>query len=147
VPYSTDGDFGIIDLVSCGSDSRLGHRFLAVKKVGYCRVSNAHHSLDRQLDAVRAEGVGVIFRAKSSGKRGPQLEKTIERPWQRRNIIAEQDRSTSSVCDGGVHLMSIQEGGVEVLVPSPTVFPVAGISIVQRTPSGSKARSTLPPSS
>ena len=72
-------------------DSRLSHRFLA------------------ELDAVRAEGVGVIFRAKSSGKRGPQLEKAIERPWQRRNIIAEQDRSTSSMCDDGVHLMSIRK--------------------------------------
>src|SRR5262245_34747565 len=49
-----------------------------MRKIGYCRVSSSHQNLDRQLGALRAERVHVIFREKASGKsiKGwPELEK------------------------------------------------------------------------
>ena len=39
-----------------------------MRKIGYARVSSTHQSLDRQLGALRAERVDVIYREKVSGK-------------------------------------------------------------------------------
>src|SRR5262245_34896563 len=53
----------------------------AVRKVGYCRVSSTHQNLDRQIGALRAERVEVIYREKASDKsvkRRPELERAID---------------------------------------------------------------------
>ena len=53
-----------------------------MRKIGYCRVSSSHQNLDRQVGALRAERVDVIFREKASGKsvKGrPEPEKAIAR--------------------------------------------------------------------
>src|SRR5262245_16560769 len=39
-----------------------------MRKIGYCRVSLTHQNLDRQLGALSAERVDVIFREKASGR-------------------------------------------------------------------------------
>ena len=52
-----------------------------MRKSGYARVSSPHQNLDRQLGALRAERVDVIYRDKASGKtiKGrPDLEKAID---------------------------------------------------------------------
>ena len=52
-------------------------------KIGYCRVSSSHQNLGRQLGALGAERVDVIFREKASGKSvkdRPELEKAIDEP-------------------------------------------------------------------
>src|SRR5262245_27498773 len=79
-----------------------------MRKIGYCRVSLAHQNLDRQLGALRAERVDVIFREKASGrsvKGRPEHEKAID---ELRTgdvlVIAEWDRATRSMFDG-IHLI------------------------------------------
>lgn len=52
-----------------------------MRKIGYARVSSTSQNLDRQIAALRAEQVDVIFREKASGKdvkNRPQLEKALD---------------------------------------------------------------------
>ncbi len=52
-----------------------------MRKIGYCRVSSSHQNLDRQIGALRAEGVDAIYREKAFGKsvkKRPELEKAID---------------------------------------------------------------------
>jgi DNA invertase Pin-like site-specific DNA recombinase len=75
-----------------------------MRKIGYARVSSTHQNLDRQLGALRAEGVNVIFREKASGKsvKGrPELEKAIDELGTGDILVlAEWDRCTRSMTDG-----------------------------------------------
>lgn len=72
--------------------------------VGYARVSSATQNLDRQIAALRAEGVDDIFREKASGrstKGRPELEKAIDRLGTGDVlVVAEWDRATRSMVDG-----------------------------------------------
>lgn len=75
-----------------------------MRKFGYARVSSQGQNLDRQLGALRAEGVDRIFSEKASGKstRGrPQLEKAIDALGTGDTlVVAEWDRATRSMMDG-----------------------------------------------
>jgi DNA invertase Pin-like site-specific DNA recombinase len=77
-------------------------------KVGYARVSNQDQNLDRQIAALRAEGVAKIFREKASGKdikNRPELERAIDAlPTKGVLVLAEWDRATRSLMDG-IHIM------------------------------------------
>ena len=79
-----------------------------MRKIGYCRVGSAHQNLDRQVGALRAERVGVIFREKASGKsiKGrPELEKAIDELGTGDIlVVAEWDRATRSMFDG-IHII------------------------------------------
>src|SRR5262245_5568706 len=79
-----------------------------MRKIGYCRVSATHQNLDRQLGALRAERVDVIFREKASGKsiKGrPELEKAIDELGKGDVlVVAEWDRATRSMFDG-IHII------------------------------------------
>src|SRR5258707_2910947 len=69
-----------------------------MRKIGYCRVSSAHQNLDRQIGALRAEGIDVIFREKASGisaKNRPELERAIDQLGTGDIlVVAESDRAT-----------------------------------------------------
>jgi hypothetical protein len=73
---------------------------IEMRKIGYARVSSAHQNLDRQIAALRAERVHVIFREKASGKstKGrPELEKAIDELGTGDVLVlAEWDRCTRS---------------------------------------------------
>lgn len=73
-------------------------------KIGYSRVSTQTQNEDRQIAALRAEGVERIFREKVSGrsvKDRPQLEKAIDALGHDDVlVIAEWDRATRSMMDG-----------------------------------------------
>lgn len=75
-----------------------------MRKVGYCRVSSSHQSLDRQVAALRTEGCDVIYREKASGKsiKGrPQLERAIDALGIGDCLVlSEWDRCTRSLLDG-----------------------------------------------
>ena len=79
-----------------------------MRKIGYCRVSSTHQNLDRQLGALRAEGVDVLFREKASGKsmkNRPELEKAIDQLGTGDIlVVAEWDRATRSMFDG-IHII------------------------------------------
>src|SRR5262245_33072933 len=79
-----------------------------MRKIGYCRVSATHQNLDRQLGALRAERVDVIFREKASGKSikdRPELEKAIDQLGTGDIlVVAEWDRATRSMFDG-IHII------------------------------------------
>ena len=79
-----------------------------MRKVGYCRVGSSHRSLERQLGALRAERVTVIFRERASGKSDkhrPELGKAIDELGQGDClVVAEWDRATRSMFDG-MHLI------------------------------------------
>lgn len=72
--------------------------------IGYSRVSTTAQNEDRQIAALRAEGVERIFREKVSGKstkNRPQLEKAIDALGHDDVlVIAEWDRATRSMIDG-----------------------------------------------
>jgi DNA invertase Pin-like site-specific DNA recombinase len=75
-----------------------------MQKIGYARVSTGQQNLDRQIAALRAEGVDHIFREKASGKsvKGrPQLERAIDALGTGDVlVVAEWDRATRSMLDG-----------------------------------------------
>src|SRR5262245_27448079 len=75
-----------------------------MRKIGYARVSRAHQSFDRQLGALRAERVDVIYREKASGtsiKGRLELEKAIDELGTGDVLVlAEWDRCTRSMTDG-----------------------------------------------
>lgn len=75
-----------------------------MRKIGYCRVGSRPPNLDRQLGALRAERVDVIFREKVSGKSvkdRPELEKAIDELGRGDClVVAEWDRATRSMFDG-----------------------------------------------
>jgi DNA invertase Pin-like site-specific DNA recombinase len=79
-----------------------------MRQIGYARVSSTHQSLDRQLGALRAERVDVIYREKVSGKatKGrPELEKAIDALGKGDIlVVAEWDRATRSMFDG-IHII------------------------------------------
>jgi len=65
--------------------------------------THTHPNLDRQLGALRAERVDVIFREKASGKSvkaRPELEKAIDELTGDILVVAEWDRGTRSMFDG-----------------------------------------------
>jgi DNA invertase Pin-like site-specific DNA recombinase len=86
-----------------------------MRKIGYARVSSQGQSLDRQLGALRAEGVDVIYREKASGKsvkNRPELEKAIDALGTGDVlIVAEWDRATRSLLDGINLMVRIHERG------------------------------------
>jgi DNA invertase Pin-like site-specific DNA recombinase len=75
-----------------------------MRKIGYARVSSSSQNLDRQIAALRAEQVDVIFREKASGKdvkNRPQLEKALDELGTGDVfVVAEWDRATRSMSDG-----------------------------------------------
>ncbi len=79
--------------------------------IGYARVSTRDQNLDRQIDALKAEGCERIFAEKASGKstRGrPELDAAIEALQPDDTlIVAEWDRATRSMDDGLVILARI----------------------------------------
>jgi len=79
-----------------------------MRKIGYCRISLTHQNLDRQLGALSAERVDVIFWEKASGrsvKGRPELEKAIDELGTGDVlVVAEWDRATRSMFDG-IHLI------------------------------------------
>jgi len=75
-----------------------------MRKIGYARVSRAHQSFDRQLGALRAERVDVIYREKASGtsiKGRLELEKAIDELGTGDVLVlAAWDSCTRSMTDG-----------------------------------------------
>src|SRR5215467_9223394 len=75
-----------------------------MRKIGYARVSTPSQNLDRQIAALRSEGVDQVFREKASGKdikNRPQLEKAIDELGTGDIlVVAEWDRATRSMLDG-----------------------------------------------
>jgi hypothetical protein len=62
------------------NNSVRNRRGIAMRKVGYARVSSVGQNLDRQLGALVAEGCDRVFQEKASGKsikNRPELEKAI----------------------------------------------------------------------
>jgi DNA invertase Pin-like site-specific DNA recombinase len=86
-----------------------------MRKIGYARVSSTGQSLDRQIAALRAEGVDVIYREKASGKstkNRPELEKAIDALGTGDVLVlAEWDRCTRSLLDGIAIMVTIHERG------------------------------------
>jgi DNA invertase Pin-like site-specific DNA recombinase len=91
-----------------------------MRKIGYCRVSSTHQNLDRQLGALRAERVDVIFREKASGKsvKGrPVLEKAIDELGTGDIlVVAEWERATRSMFDGIEIIKRINDRGALIKV-------------------------------
>jgi len=83
-----------------------------------------HQNLDRQLGALSAERVDVIFREKASGrsvKGRPELEKAIDELGTGDVlVVAEWDRATRSMFDG-IHLIEriIARGGLIKVLDKP----------------------------
>jgi len=73
----------------------------SMRKIGYCRVSSSHQNLDRQIGALRAEGVDAIYREKASGKSvkdRSELEKAIDQLGTGEVLVlSEWDRCTRSM--------------------------------------------------
>ena len=61
-------------------------------KIGYARCSTEEQSLDRQLDALRAEGCGRIFEEKVSGSR-------LERPELNHMLDVLREGDTVVICE------------------------------------------------
>ena len=92
----------------------------STRKIGYCRVSSAHQNLDRQLGALRAERVDVIFREKASGKsvkNRPEFEKAIDELGTGDVLIVpEWDRATRLMFDGIEIIKRIHDRGALIKV-------------------------------
>lgn len=88
--------------------------------IGYARVSTQTQSLDRQIGALNAAGVELIFREKASAKsvRGrPHLEKAIDALGTGDVlVIAEWDRATRSMMDGITIIQRVADRGAAVKV-------------------------------
>jgi DNA invertase Pin-like site-specific DNA recombinase len=86
-----------------------------MRKIGYARVSTNGQNLDRQIAALRSEGVDEIYREKASGKslKGrPQLEKAIDALGVGDVlVVAEWDRVTRSFLDGADLIMRLHDRG------------------------------------
>jgi DNA invertase Pin-like site-specific DNA recombinase len=101
-------------------------------KVGYARVSSQDQNLDRQIAALRAEGVDKIFREKASGKdrrNRPELERAIDAlPTKGILVLAEWGRATRSLIDGihimervhnrGAFIKGLDRPGIDLTTPS-----------------------------
>jgi DNA invertase Pin-like site-specific DNA recombinase len=91
-----------------------------MRKIGHCRVSSAHQNLDRQLGALRAEGVDAIYREKASGKsvkNRPELERAIDALGTGDIlVVAEWDRATRSMFDGIEIIKRINDRGALIKV-------------------------------
>jgi DNA invertase Pin-like site-specific DNA recombinase len=91
-----------------------------MRRVGYARASSTSQNLDRQIAALRAERVDVIFREKASGKAikdRPELEKAIdELGTGDMLVLAEWDRCTRSMTDGIVIIERVHKRGAFVKV-------------------------------
>lgn len=89
-------------------------------QIGYARVSTEAQSLERQIAALRREGVEKIFREKASGaslKHRPQLERAIDALGTGDTlVIAEWDRVTRSMDDGLKIITRIADRGALVKV-------------------------------
>ncbi|WP_298842951.1 recombinase family protein [uncultured Roseobacter sp.] len=88
--------------------------------IGYARVSPQALSVDRQIGALNAVGVGRIFREKAAAKtiKGrPQLEKAIDAlGTDDVLVIAEWDRATRSMMDGNTIILQVADRGATVKV-------------------------------
>jgi DNA invertase Pin-like site-specific DNA recombinase len=95
------------------------------RKIGYARVSTADQNLDRQIAALRTEGVDLIYREKASGKsvdNRPELEKAIDQLGTGDVLVlAEWDRATRPMMDG-VHLIDriAKRGALLKVLDNPT---------------------------
>ena len=91
-----------------------------MRKIGYCRVSSAQQNLDRQLGALRAEGVDVLYREKASGKsmkNRPELERAIDQLGTGDILVlSEWDRCTRSMTDGIAIIERVHKRGASVKV-------------------------------
>ncbi len=91
-----------------------------MRKIGYARVSSQGQNLDRQIAALRAERIDVIFREKASGKaiKGrPQLEKAVDELGTGDVlVVAEWDRATRSMMDGVALIERIHARGALIKV-------------------------------
>src|SRR5262245_25265534 len=91
-----------------------------MRKIGYCRVSSTHQNLDRQIGALRAESVDLIFREKASGKsvkKRPELERAIDQLGTGDVlVVAEWDRATRSMFDGVEIIKRINDRGTLIKV-------------------------------
>jgi DNA invertase Pin-like site-specific DNA recombinase len=91
-----------------------------MRKVGYCRVSSVQQNLDRQLGALRAEGVDVLYREKVSGnsvKNRPELERAIDALGTGDIlVVAEWDRAIRSMFDSIEIIKRINDRGVLIKV-------------------------------
>lgn len=89
-------------------------------KIGYARVSTLEQSLDRQLEALRAEGCDKIFKEKVSGKslvKRPGLEKAIsELGVDDIFVVAEWDRATRSMFDGINIMCQVADRGAVIKI-------------------------------
>ena len=89
-----------------------------MRKIGYCRVSSSHQNLDRQIGALRAEGVDAIYREKASGKsvkNRPELEKAIDQLGTGAVLVlSEWDRCTRSMTDGIANIVPRAQRGESV---------------------------------
>jgi len=90
----------------------------SMRKIGYCRVSSSHQNLDRQIGALRAEGVDAIYREKASGKsvkNRPELEKAIDQLGTGDVLVlSEWDRCTRSMTDGIAIIERVHKRGASV---------------------------------
>ena len=91
-----------------------------MRKIGYCRFSSTQQNLDRQLGALRAEGVDVLYREKASGKsvkNRPELERAIDALGTGDIlVVAEWDRATRSTFDGIEIIKRINDRGALIKV-------------------------------
>jgi DNA invertase Pin-like site-specific DNA recombinase len=91
-----------------------------MRRIGYARVSAASQSLDRQIAALRAQHVDLIFREKASGKairNRPELEKAIDELGTGDTLVlAEWDRCTRSMTDGIAIIERVHKRGAFVKV-------------------------------
>ena len=89
---------------------------------GYARVSTEQQNLDRQLDALRKYGCGVIYDEKMTGTKRdrPELAKMLDRMTEGDTVVIESlsrlGRSTKDLIEltelfqsKGVHLVSLKE--------------------------------------
>ena len=91
-----------------------------MRKIGYARVSTPSQNLDRQIAALRSEGVDQVFREKASGKdikNRPQLEKAIDQLGKGDVlVVAEWDRATRSMFDGINIMQRVHARGAAIKV-------------------------------
>ena len=89
-------------------------------RVGYCRVSSSGQNLDRQIEALKAEGCDRLYCEKVSGKsmaNRPELAKALKSlDINDVLVLAEWDRATRSMMDGIHIIQQVAEKGAMVKV-------------------------------
>ena len=89
-------------------------------KIGYARVSSAAQNLDRQIEALKAEGCDRLYCEKVSGKsmaNRPELAKALKSlDINDVLVLAEWDRATRSMQDGLSIIQRVAEKGALIKV-------------------------------